>query len=123
MSSPTALLELANGDLLVSSYNTNSVKRYDADGNFLGDAINDLFRPEGLAIGLDGKLYAGSYANGLVNRYDLETFAFEGEFANHGPVTNFFTFRPVAVPEPTGAAIVMGVMLVLAARRRRHPRG
>ncbi|MEL7498409.1 MAG: PEP-CTERM sorting domain-containing protein [Planctomycetota bacterium] len=116
---PTALLELANGDLLVSSYGTNEVKRYGIDGTYLGDAITGLARPEGLAIGLDGNLYAGSYALGIVNRYDIDTFAFQNEFANHGPVTNFFTFRGAAVPEPTATLMVGLVIAGIAARRRR----
>ncbi|MEM9413368.1 MAG: dockerin type I domain-containing protein [Planctomycetota bacterium] len=91
--SPTALLFLDNGDLLVSSYNTNSVKRYSPNGDYIDDVITDLFQPEGLAIGLDGNLYAGSYGLGIVNKYDANTFEFIEEFANLGPVTNFFTFR------------------------------
>ena len=90
---PTALLFLENGDLLVSSYGTDSVKRFTSEGEFVADVITNLSEPEGLAIGLDGNLYAGSYGLGIVNKYDISSFEFIEEFANLGPVTNFFTFR------------------------------
>ena len=116
---PTALLLMDNGEWLVSSYGTNSVKRYSATGDYIDDAIADLFQPEGLAIGLDGNLYAGSYGLGLTNRYDSETFEFLGEFTNTGPVTNFFIFRGANVPEPTSSFVIAGLTLVLGHRRRR----
>lgn len=93
LTNPTALLFLESGELLVSSYSTDSVKRYSTDGEYIDDVITDLFEPEGLAIGLDGNLYAGSYGLGLTNKYDINTFQFIEEFTNTGPVTNFFTFR------------------------------
>jgi hypothetical protein len=92
LDSPTALLFLDSGELLVSSYFSNCVKRYSANGEYIDDVIS-LFRPEGLAIGLDGNLYAGSYDLGVVNKYDVNTFEFIEQFTNTGPVTNFFTFR------------------------------
>lgn len=120
LENPTALLLLDGGDLLVSSYGTNSVKRYDQNGDYIDDVILGLVQPEGLEIGPDGALYAGSYGQGVVNRYDADTFEFLNEFVDHGPVTNFFTFRTSAVPEPTMALplIVLTVGCVMRRRRR-----
>lgn len=120
---PTALLLLDSGEMLVSSYGTNSVKRYDTNGDFIDDAITGLLDPEGLAIGPDGELYAGSYTLGRVNRYDADTFAFQDEFVNVGQNTNFFTFRATAVPEPTAMlplAIAATMAMLRRKRRQRH---
>lgn len=116
---PTAVLLLDNDDLLVSSYDTDSVKRYSPDGIYLGDAITGLFEPEGLAIGPNGNLYAGSNGLGIVNEYDIDDFSFVREFANSGPVTNFFTFRISAVPEPSAGILVFAGLMVSQFRRRR----
>lgn len=117
---PTALLLLDSGELLVSSYGTDSVKRYSFDGTYLGEAISNLVDPEGLAIGPNGNLYAGSSSLGIVNEYDSQDFSFVSEFANSGPVTNFFTFRTNAVPEPTATLPLMACFLVSRLRRRRQ---
>ena len=103
---PTALLFLDSGELLVSSYGTNSVKRYSNNGQYIDDVIIDLFQPEGLAIGLDGNLYAGSYGLGLVNKYEVGTFEFVEEFTNTGPVTNFFIFRSIILGDLNSDGIV-----------------
>lgn len=118
---PTALLLLDSGEMLVSSYGTNSVKRYDSNGDFIDDAITGLLDPEGLAIGPDGDLYAGSVTLGRVNRYDAETFAFQNEFVNVGQNTNFFTFRATAVPEPT-TTIPLAIGVAMAVLRRKRSR-
>lgn len=120
LANPTALLLLDNDDLLVSSYSTNSVKRYSSDGTYIDDAITGLFQPEGLAIGPNGNVFAGSYGLGLVNEYDGQDFSFISEFANVGPNTNFFVFRNSAVPEPsTMMPLILGFMAI---RLRRHRR-
>lgn len=119
LDSPTAILQLDNDDLLVSSYDTNSVKRYSVDGTYLGDVITGLVNPEGLAFGPNGNLFAGSYSQGIIYEYDRDDFSLIGEFANNGPVTNFFAFRNVAVPEPCSAIPVLACMATIAIRRRK----
>ena len=120
LANPTALLQMDDGTFLVSSFGTNSIKHYDVDGNFLGDAITGIFQPEGLAIGPNGSLYAGSFGSGFVNEYDATNFEFIGEFANVGGNTNFFTFRTSAIPEPSSTLIVL--FLLAAASRLRTRR-
>jgi DNA-binding beta-propeller fold protein YncE len=119
LNAPTALLLLDNDDLLVSSYNDNSVKRYDSNGTYLGDVITDLTNPEGLGFGPNGNLFAGSYTEGIIYEYDRDDFSFIGEFANNGPVTNFFTFRITAVPEPAAGIPILAGLLISSLKRRR----
>ncbi len=116
---PLDNLILPNGNLLVSSFNNFTVKHYDADGNFLGDAITGLTGgPQGLTIGPDGDLYAGDFGRGLVNRYDINTFAFLGTFATApGTRTNNFVFR--AIPEPASGCLLACLAASLIVRRRR----
>ena len=120
LQNPTALLQRDDGSFLVSSFGTNSIKLYDANGNFVSDVITGLFQPEGLAIGPDGALYAGSFGSGLVNKYDPTNFNFLGEFANVGGNTNFFTFRTTTVPEPSSALFVVVLLSVASLIRNRN---
>ncbi len=120
LDSPTALLLLDNDDLLVSSYDTNSVKRYSSDGTYLGDAITGLVNPEGLAFGPNGNLFAGSYTQGIIYEYDSSDFSLVGEFANSGPVTNFFVFRTAAVPEPCTSIPAFAALCMAGVCRRRR---
>ncbi len=120
LSGPLDNLFLPDGSLLVSSFNSRDVKQYDANGTFLGSAITGLNGgAQGLEIGSDGMLYAGDFSNGLINRYDINTFQFLGTFANAPSSTNNFTFRPNAVPEPTGmvSLVCLGVACCLKRRR------
>ena len=85
----------ARADLLVGSYNTNSVERYDANtGDFLGDFVTSgsggLLNPIGVVYGPDGNIYVTSGGlNGMtnsssVNRYDGTTGAFIDNFVSLG---------------------------------------
>lgn len=113
-------LLLENGQLLVSSFNTASVKRYDSDGTYVDDVITGLAGPQGLELGPDGFLYAGSFSNGFINRYNADTFQLEGQFAvAPGSTTNNFTFAPIAIPEPGSSAVFLLNALLLCVTRRR----
>jgi WD40 repeat protein len=86
---PTAA-EAAPIDLLVSSYNTNSVKRYDgATGAYLGDFASAAANPRGMSLGPDGNLYVGGGAygdlNGNIRRFDGTTGAFLGTVTSGHP--------------------------------------
>lgn len=118
LSAPLDNLFLPDGTFLVSSYGNGTIKHYDADGNFIGNAITGLSGgPQGLEIGTDGFLYAGDYGLGRINRYDLETFEFLGTFADATSTTNNFTFS--AVPEPTGILPCLIGMTFMWFRRRK----
>jgi DNA-binding beta-propeller fold protein YncE len=93
-------------DLLVGSYNTNSVERYDANtGNFLGDFVTSgsggLLNPILVLFGPDGNLYVtsgglnGTTDNSSVIRYDptgayINTFIPLGSGGLAGPVSARF---------------------------------
>jgi sugar lactone lactonase YvrE len=103
---PTTLLfgPDANGDgssdLYVSSFNTNSVKRFDgATGAFIDDFVTDdpatfdvnetggLDGPAGLIIGPDGNFYVSSRLTNTVLLYDGATGAFIRAFVADDPAT------------------------------------
>ena len=120
LAGPLDNLFLEDGSLLVSSFNTGNIKHYDADGNFLGTPIAGLNGgAQGLELGPDGLLYVGDFGQGLIKRYDPNTFAFIDNFANASSTTNNFTFSPAAVPEPSAVLSLSGILAWLIFRRRR----
>lgn len=92
---PLDSLFMPNGDFLVNSYSTSSVKRYSAAGAYLGDFLMVGGQTQGISYGLDGKLYAGDYANGIIKRFDAVTGAFLNNFTTSGGLIrpNNFVFR------------------------------
>jgi streptogramin lyase len=75
----------AAADLLVSSWNTDEVLRYDdSTGAFLGAFVSagsgGLGAPRGLTFGPDGNLYVNSFGTDQVLRYDGSTGAFLDAF-------------------------------------------
>ena len=120
---PLDNLFLPDGTFLVSSFNTGNVKRYNANGAFIGNAITGLSGgPQGLEIGPDGMLYAGDFGNGLINRYDIDTFQLLGTFANAASTTNNFVFRPEPIPEPVALMpLLLGMTVACMKRRNKTP--
>ena len=109
-------LFLADGRLLVSSFNTDDVKVFSSDGTS-DSAFGNLPGPQGLKFGPDGNLYAGSFQQGFINRYDPATLQLIDQFADiEGSTSNNFVFR--AVPEPmfAGAAGLFGGLLLIRSR-------
>jgi DNA-binding beta-propeller fold protein YncE len=83
LTAPTACGE----DLLVSSFTTNSVHRFDAQtGQSLGVFATGggLQWPLGMAFGGDGNLYVSSWLNNKVLRFDGKTGAFIDVFIEAG---------------------------------------
>lgn len=73
-------------DILVSSRNTHSVKRYNADGNYLGDFVapgdGGLVNPQDVLFHPDGTLLVTGIGNTDVKRYDGRMGTFLGNFTS-----------------------------------------
>ncbi|HEY6565629.1 MAG TPA: NHL repeat-containing protein [Pirellulaceae bacterium] len=72
-------------ELLVGSWNTHSIRRYDLSTNqYLGDLVppgsGGLNIPDGMDFGPDGHLYVSSSQTDRVLRYDGQTGTFLGAF-------------------------------------------
>jgi DNA-binding beta-propeller fold protein YncE len=70
----TSAPAVVHADLLVSSFDTNEIRRYDGTteaslGNFVTVGSGGLDGPMGLAFGPDGHLYVSSSLTGAVLRY------------------------------------------------------
>lgn len=120
LNGPLDNLFLPNGELLVVSYNNSRIKRYDSMGAYIDDPIQIAF-PQGLQIGPDGNLYVGSFTNGIINKYDINSFAFLGTFATANSMTNNFVFYS-AVPEPCSLPLLGLAFASAAIRRQRRKR-
>lgn len=88
-----ALLALAlpvlAGDALVTSWNTNSILRYDETtgaliGTFVASGAGGLQTPHSARYGPDGNLYVSSFGASAVLRYDGQTGAFIDAFVPSG---------------------------------------
>jgi len=77
----------AGDELLVSSFSSSRVGRYDRfTGAYLGalDPGAGLVNPQAIAMGPDGQLYVASEGTNSVLRYDATTFAFLNVFVAAG---------------------------------------
>ena len=76
-------------DLLVASFNTHSILRYDGStgafvGAFVSSGSGGLAMPITLTYGPDDNLYVSSYGTAEIIRYDGETGAYVGTFVSAG---------------------------------------
>jgi sugar lactone lactonase YvrE len=82
LSYPRGMAFGPDGNLYVSSYNTDNVLRYDGtSGEFLG-ALAWVDEPEGLTFGPDGDLYVAARGTNEIRRYDGKTGQPLGVFAS-----------------------------------------
>ena len=85
---PTGILFTPSGTLLVASFNTDSVKKYDGTtGVYLGDFVTagsgGLDGPDwGITFGPDGNFYVPNYFGNQILRYNGMTGVFMGIFIN-----------------------------------------
>ena len=58
-----------NGNLLVSDYNSNKIKRFDSTGTYINDFITGLDLPEGIDFDSEGNIYIGNGGTDAVKIY------------------------------------------------------
>lgn len=58
-----------NGDLLVSDYNSNKIKRFNSSGTYLNEFITGLNLPEGVDFDSEGNIYIGNGGTDAVKKY------------------------------------------------------
>ncbi|MEL7422786.1 MAG: T9SS type A sorting domain-containing protein, partial [Bacteroidota bacterium] len=83
LSGPTNIWFDDNGDLLVADYNGTAVKRFDSDGNYLGDFLGGLSNAEGAAYLPNGNILIGNGGNSAVKMYSPEG-AYLSDFISSG---------------------------------------
>ena len=70
-----------NGSLFISSWGTNTIRKYRPDGSFEGTFAGvNLSGPLDLRRGADGDVYVNSFLTGTVIRYDGVTGLFKSNF-------------------------------------------
>ncbi len=87
---------LANGDLIVSDWDSDTIRRYDGtSGASLGDFVlpGVILRPYGMTMGPDGDLYVVSAQTFEIVHIDGSTGALEEAFVTDGARTDI-RFRP-----------------------------
>jgi DNA-binding beta-propeller fold protein YncE len=115
-----------DGVLYVANGSANQIRSLDpTTGATLGNInTGSLNLPIGLEFGPGGDLFAASFNNNKVARFDGTTSTYEGDFITTGSAgvsgTNFFTF---AVPEPSAAACALAGLGMVCMRRRRATGG
>jgi len=73
------------GDLLILDWRSRSIQHYSGtDGSFIDFFTTDVNRPEGWTIGPDGLLYVSEWEGNTVKRFDPDTGASLGIFAQAG---------------------------------------
>lgn len=88
---------LPSGEMLVTDIISNSIRRFDSDGAYLGEFSTDpvLAQPSGLEVTPDGStLLVSNFTNGQINTFDLETGAFLGQLFQAGSAADDLTYGP-----------------------------
>jgi DNA-binding beta-propeller fold protein YncE len=113
-----------DGVLFVANGSSNQIRSLDATtGATIGNiTTGSLNLPIGLEFGPGGDLFAASFNNDKLARFDGVTGTYEGDFVSAGSAgvdgPNFFTF---AVPEPsTAVCALLGVGAMGMVRRREY---
>lgn len=98
-SGPSGVAFGPDGDLFVSSEDTNEVARFDTSNGTLLDTISDgnsTFQPTGLAFDSNGDLFVGDRNNGEVRRFTSDS---TGNFSGTGASDDQFATVSGFAPE------------------------
>lgn len=73
-------------EVFVNSRGTNAIKKYDENGNYLGDFISpgsgELIAPEDIVFHPDGTMLVTGAGNAFIKRYDGQTGDYLGNFSS-----------------------------------------
>ncbi|MFY0686201.1 MAG: hypothetical protein JXQ90_03500 [Cyclobacteriaceae bacterium] len=70
LSGPTDIWFNVAGELLVNDWSGNSVKKFSANGTFIGETVSGVNKPEGVAILNNGNMLIGASGTGSVRSYN-----------------------------------------------------
>lgn len=86
-----------NGDMLISDNQANAVRRFDSDGNYLGDLTtsSELNLPLGMEFSPDrSSIYVSNFNDGWVNEFDAQTGVHLGQLFRAGSAADDLTYGP-----------------------------
>ena len=100
-----------NGDILVTSHDTDTINRYGALGEFLG-VWAAIEKPVGLTIGFDSNVYVASYGTHSIVRFNGRSGQFMDIFASGGDLRgpsslSFGTYRLLYVSSYENDRVVL----------------
>ena len=100
-----------NGDILVTSHDTDTINRYGALGEFLGGWAA-IEKPVGLTIGFDSNVYVASYGTHSIVRFNGRSGQFMDIFASGGDLRgpsslSFGTYRLLYVSSYENDRVVL----------------
>ena len=121
---PTSIAFGPDGNLYVTLLYGHKIERYNgitgADmGTFVPTGSGGLFWDGALSFGPDGNLYVTEWYSGSVGKYDGSTGAFLGDLVSPGSGGSGAVFGlqfDTSAPEPSGAALLLGGLSLLAYR-------
>lgn len=128
---PVGLAVAADGNLLVSGYDSSNVLKFSRGGQFIGTFVaagtGGLQNPTDMVLNPDdGELYVASATDNSVRMFDGTTGAFLGFAVAPGAgglvgatyLAVEGTASQASVPEPTSACLAVGALSLLGLRRR-----
>ncbi len=119
-SSPEGLVFGSNGDPYVAKGGSNQISQVTPGGVVSTFASLPGARPEGLTFGSNGDLYVAD--NGLGSISQITPDGSVTTLTTGVPGAGFIAEAPVSVPEPSGWALMLGGLGLLAVRRFRFSR-
>jgi WD40 repeat protein len=86
-----------SGDMLISDGQANAIRRFDRDGNYLGDLTtnSELNLPLGMEFSPDrSSFYVSNFNDGWINEFDMQTGEHLGQLFQAGSAADDLTYGP-----------------------------